>query len=52
MEGASSEAITVKGIDENGQRISSKTFEELVQEAFKKSNNLHLETYGQHNVGG
>jgi NADPH-dependent glutamate synthase beta subunit-like oxidoreductase/glutamate synthase domain-containing protein 3/NAD-dependent dihydropyrimidine dehydrogenase PreA subunit len=52
VEGVSSEAITVKGIDENGQRINSKIFEELVQQAFTKSNNLHLETYGQHNVGG
>ena len=46
------EAITIKGLDENGNRISSKDFEELVQEAFKKSNHLILETYGQHNVGG
>ena len=45
-------AITVKGVDENGRRISSKEFEELVQEAISKSNNLVLETYGQHNVGG
>lgn len=52
MEGAISEAITVKGIDENGQRISSKIFNEMVQEAFGKSNNLLLETYGQHNIGG
>ncbi len=46
------DAIIVKGIDENGRRISSKVFEELVQAAFKKSSNLILETYGQHNVGG
>ena len=45
-------AIAVKGLDENGQRISSKNFEELVQQAFEKSDNLKLETYGQHNVGG
>ncbi len=42
----------VKGLDENGQRISSKGFEELVQAAFSKSKNLKLETYGQHNVAG
>ena len=44
--------IIVKGLDENGRRLSSKIFEEKVQAAFKKSPNLHLETYGQHNVGG
>ncbi len=44
--------ITVKGLDENGQRISTQIFEELVQEAFTKSHDLVLETYGQHNVGG
>jgi len=49
---SSVEAITVKGIDEQGQRISSKNFEDLVQEAAAKANNLILETYGQHNVGG
>ena len=52
MKGDNTQAITVKGIDENGQRISSKVFEELVQAAFKESTNLVLETYGQHNVGG
>jgi NADPH-dependent glutamate synthase beta subunit-like oxidoreductase/glutamate synthase domain-containing protein 3/ferredoxin len=46
------EAITVKGLDEHGQRISSQVFEELVQKAVRSSNNLLLETYGQHNVGG
>ena len=44
--------VSVKGLDENGQRISSKDFGELVQAAIKKSNSLVLETYGQHNVGG
>ncbi|MBU0483080.1 MAG: FAD-dependent oxidoreductase [Proteobacteria bacterium] len=47
-----SKAIIVKGLDENGQRISSKDFEELIQQAFAKSKNLKLETYGQHNVAG
>jgi NADPH-dependent glutamate synthase beta subunit-like oxidoreductase/glutamate synthase domain-containing protein 3 len=47
-----SKALTVKGLDKDGQRISSKAFEELVQEAFAKSKDLKLETYGQHNVGG
>lgn len=47
-----SEKIVVKGQDENGQRISSQIFETLVQEAFGKSNDLMLMTYGQHNVGG
>jgi len=47
-----SKAVLVKGLDKNGRRISSKNFEELVQQAFAKSSNLKLETYGQHNVGG
>ena len=47
-----SEATTVKGLNEEGNRISSKDFEALVQQAFQNSNNLILETYGQHNVGG
>jgi NADPH-dependent glutamate synthase beta subunit-like oxidoreductase/glutamate synthase domain-containing protein 3/ferredoxin len=47
-----SKAIVVKGLDEHGQRISSKDFEELVQQASTKSSNLKLETYGQHNVAG
>ena len=47
-----SEVITVKGLDENGRRISSKDYEGLVQQAFASSNKLILETYGQHNVGG
>ncbi|MGV1097996.1 FAD-dependent oxidoreductase [Thiovibrio sp. JS02] len=47
-----SKAIVVKGLDENGQRISSKIFEEMVQGAFARSRKLKLETYGQHNVGG
>ncbi len=45
-------AITIKGIDNKGRRISSKDFEELVQQAAKTSNNLVLKTFGQHNVGG
>lgn len=49
---AVTEAITIKGMDEQGRRISSKEFEEMVQAAFQKSNRLILETFGQHNVGG
>ncbi len=52
MSGKKQDAITVKGIDNSGQRISSKDFEELVQAAAQDSNNLVLEAYGQHNVGG
>ncbi len=44
--------ITVKGKDEQGRRITSKQFEEMVQEAAQKADELILETYGQHNVGG
>ena len=46
------QAITIKGIDENGHRIKSKALEDMIQEAVKKSCDLILETYGQHNVGG
>ncbi len=52
MKSKTNKAITVKGLDKNGSRVSSKDFEGQVQEAVKKSNNLILETYGQHNVGG
>ena len=52
MKGKKGKAITVKGLDKNGLRISSQNFEKLVQEAFKKSTNLKLEAYGQHNIGG
>ncbi len=47
-----SKKITVKGVDENGRRLSTQIFDVLVQEAFTKSRDLVLETYGQHNVGG
>lgn len=47
-----SKAVIVKGLDKKGQRLSSKEFEEEVQGAARKSGNLILETYGQHNVGG
>ncbi|HSR36805.1 MAG TPA: FAD-dependent oxidoreductase, partial [Desulfurivibrionaceae bacterium] len=47
-----SKTIVVNGLDKEGQRISSKNFEELVQKAFAKSRKLKLNTYGQHNVGG
>jgi len=52
VKGENTNAVTVKGIDAKGQRLSSKDFEELVQAAFKESNHLILESYGQHNVGG
>ena len=45
-------ALTVKGLDKQGQRISSQIFEEIIQAASKKSKKLVLESYGQHNVGG
>ncbi len=52
MSDTTQQATIIDGLDEFGQRISSKRFEELVQEAAKTSNNLVLKTYGQHNVGG
>ncbi len=52
MESNRQEAIVIKGIDDDGRRINSKEFEEKIQEAIKSTNNLVLETYGQHNIGG
>ena len=52
MSSTTQKAITIKGIDTDGQRIGSKLFEEQVQAAVATANNLILETYGQHNVGG
>ncbi len=52
MSGKKQKAITIKGLDKNGQRISSKDFEDEVQAVAASHNNLVLETYGQHNVGG
>lgn len=47
-----SDSITINGLDENGQRINSKNFDEIVHEASQNSTHLILNTYGQHNVGG
>ena len=47
-----SDVITIKGLDDEGRRISSKEYEALVQQAFTSTNKLILETYGQHNIGG
>lgn len=52
MNSETQQAVTIKGLDENGRRISSKQFDEMVQEAARSANNLILETFGQHNVGG
>ncbi len=41
----------IKGRDEQGQRISSMEFEKLVRQAATLSSDLHLESYGQHNIG-
>jgi len=41
----------VKGLDEQGQRISSMQVEKLIREAAKSSSKLVLESYGQHNIG-
>ena len=43
--------IVVKGLNENGGRISSMDFEILVRAAADKANHLSLETFGQHNIG-
>ena len=41
----------VKGLDEQGQRISSMEFEKLVRGAAQESSNIVLESFGQHNIG-
>ncbi|HKJ64556.1 MAG TPA: FAD-dependent oxidoreductase, partial [Desulfopila sp.] len=41
----------VKGLDQQGQRISSMDFEKLVRDAARESDEIVLETYGQHNIG-
>jgi len=41
----------VKGINEQGDRISSMAFEKMVRSAAQESDQLLLETYGQHNIG-
>jgi len=44
-------ATVVKGLDENGHRISSMEFETMVQAAAEKSNTIQIESMGQHNLG-
>lgn len=41
----------VKGLNENGIRISSMAYEKQVRQAVLSSANLVLESYGQHNIG-
>jgi len=43
--------ITVRGIDENGRRLTSKIFAEEVRGALKAADHLVLEAFGQHNIG-
>jgi len=44
-------ATVIKGLDTQGQRISSMEFEKLVRQAAQETSNLVLESYGQHNIG-
>ncbi|CAG37353.1 FAD-dependent oxidoreductase [Desulfotalea psychrophila] len=41
----------INGLDENGRRISSMEFEKMVRAAASSSANIHLNSYGQHNIG-
>ncbi|WP_136797877.1 FAD-dependent oxidoreductase [Desulfosediminicola ganghwensis] len=41
----------IKGLDNNGIRISSMKFEKMVRSAASEASSLLLETYGQHNIG-
>ena len=43
--------ITVRGLNEQGQRVSSKDFEEAVRKAAAQADHLILESFGQHNIG-
>ena len=43
--------LTVRGRDDNNQRISSKVFEEEVRGAAAVADELLLESFGQHNIG-
>ncbi|MDH3327916.1 MAG: FAD-dependent oxidoreductase [Desulfobulbaceae bacterium] len=51
MSKASKKIKTVSGKDENGNRLTSKIFEEKVREAAALSEALILESYGQQNIG-
>ncbi|MCF8055881.1 MAG: FAD-dependent oxidoreductase [Desulfocapsa sp.] len=44
-------ATVLKGLDENGRRISSMDFEAMVREAAETSSSLQIESMGQHNLG-
>ncbi len=44
-------ATVVKGLDENGRRISSMDFEAMVRAAAETSNEVQIESMGQHNLG-
>lgn len=41
----------IKGLDEQGHRLSSMEFEALVRQAAAATSEVHLEAYGQHNIG-
>ncbi|MCG6929829.1 MAG: FAD-dependent oxidoreductase, partial [Desulfofustis sp.] len=41
----------IKGQDQNGERISSMAFEQMVREAAAEHAELTLESYGHHNIG-
>ncbi len=43
--------MVVKGLNEQGLRISSMEFEGLVRQAAATSSEILLESYGQHNIG-
>ena len=44
-------ATVIKGLNEDGVRISSMNFEAMVQAAAENSNHLQIESMGQHNLG-
>lgn len=44
-------ATVIKGLNEDGIRINSMEFEAMVQAAAEESNQLQIESMGQHNLG-
>jgi len=46
-----SKEIVIRAFDDEGRRIDSKTYDELVRQALEQSSHLVLETFGQHNIG-
>ncbi|PIE56255.1 MAG: glutamate synthase [Desulfobulbus propionicus] len=51
MNASEKNVITIRGINENGIRLTSKVFEEEIRGAARAADYLVLEAFGQHNIG-